>query len=102
MTPLHYDHHENVLCQLIGSKLVLLCEGGVGDEGEKMYTCDDLTNASRVDAENPNLTVFPQFASVVRRKCVLNPGQSLFIPKGVWHYARSLTPSVSVSFWFDS
>ena len=102
VTPLHFDWHENVLCQLIGSKLVLLCEGGIEpDAREAFYPCDGVPNASRVDAEAPDLAAFPLFARVKRRVCVLSPGQALFIPRGVWHYVRSLTPSVSASFWFD-
>ena len=103
VTPLHFDFHENVLCQLLGCKLVLLCEGGI-EEGEReaFYPCDGVANASRVDAENPDLAAFPLFARVVRRTCVLSPGQALFIPKGVWHYAKSLSPSASVSFWFNN
>ncbi|KAH7135874.1 hypothetical protein B0J11DRAFT_426203 [Dendryphion nanum] len=32
---------------------------------------------------------------------VLGPGDCLYIPPGWWHYVRSLTPSFSVSFWFN-
>ena len=109
VTPLHFDWHDNLLCQLLGAKLVLLCravdappEGG--DDGaavcESMYPCDGVPNASRVDAEAPDLSAFPRFAGVERLACVLRPGEALFVPRGVWHYARSLSPSLSVSFWF--
>ena len=113
ITPLHYDHHENVLCQLIGAKLVILCEPPPPEPHELardalggtpcmcMYPCDGLPNASQVDAEAPDLVAFPQFAAVSRRACVLRPGEALYIPKGVWHYARSLSASLSVSMWFQ-
>ncbi|GME66277.1 clavaminate synthase-like protein [Neofusicoccum parvum] len=45
---------------------------------------------------------FPRFADV--RGCaeaVLRPGECLYVPKGWWHYVRSLSPSFSVSFWWD-
>ncbi|KAF1967070.1 Clavaminate synthase-like protein [Bimuria novae-zelandiae CBS 107.79] len=32
---------------------------------------------------------------------VLGPGECLYIPTGWWHYVRSLTPSFSVSFWWN-
>eukprot|EP01135_Chromosphaera_perkinsii_P006428 Nk52_evm2s495 gene=Nk52_evmTU2s495 len=35
-------------------------------------------------------------------ECILKPGEMLFIPKRYWHYVRSLTPSISVSFWWNS
>ena len=69
--------------------------------GRTSATCDGVPNASRVDAERPSLADFPRFAAVERRACVLRAGDALFIPKGVWHYARSLSPSLSVSFWFS-
>jgi len=128
VTPLHFDWHDNVLCQLLGEKLVLLCfpravpavpravpavppEEGGGEGGccaacasvcmKCMYPCDGVPNASRVDAEAPDLSAFPRFAGVERRACLLRPGEALFVPRGVWHYARSLSPSLSVSFWFS-
>jgi lysine-specific demethylase 8 len=106
VTPLHFDRHDNVLCQCFGAKLVLLCgegESGELDEGGgALYPCVELANASRVDAEVPDLAAFPRFGSVPRRACVLQPGDALFIPRGVWHYVRSLSPSLSISFWFDA
>ncbi|EUC40325.1 hypothetical protein COCMIDRAFT_109108 [Bipolaris oryzae ATCC 44560] len=32
---------------------------------------------------------------------ILGPGECLYLPVGWWHYVRSLTPSFSVSFWFN-
>ncbi|KAI4908193.1 hypothetical protein J4E90_008817 [Alternaria incomplexa] len=32
---------------------------------------------------------------------ILAPGECLYLPMGWWHYIRSLTPSFSVSFWFN-
>ncbi|KAI4683036.1 uncharacterized protein J4E84_006938 [Alternaria hordeiaustralica] len=32
---------------------------------------------------------------------ILAPGECLYLPVGWWHYIRSLTPSFSVSFWFN-
>ena len=34
--------------------------------------------------------------------CILGPGDTLYIPKGWWHYVRGLSVSFSVSFWFGS
>ncbi|KAL1635729.1 hypothetical protein SLS58_010092 [Diplodia intermedia] len=35
------------------------------------------------------------------REAILGPGEALYVPKGWWHYVRSLAPSFSVSFWWD-
>jgi hypothetical protein len=44
---------------------------------------------------------FPDFAEAVYVEGILEEGECLFIPKGWWHYVRSLSPSFSVSFWWD-
>jgi lysine-specific demethylase 8 len=44
---------------------------------------------------------FPDFEKGDYVEGILSEGQCLFIPKGWWHYVRSLSPSFSVSFWWD-
>lgn len=34
--------------------------------------------------------------------CVLEEGEMIYIPPKWWHYVRSLTPSLSVSFWWQN
>ncbi|CAP70263.1 uncharacterized protein PODANS_3_3460, partial [Podospora anserina S mat+] len=33
--------------------------------------------------------------------CILEPGETLYIPVGWWHYVRGLSVSFSVSFWWN-
>jgi cupin-like protein len=44
---------------------------------------------------------FPEFAKAAYVEGILGPGDCLYLPKGWWHYVRSLSPSISVSFWWD-
>jgi Cupin-like domain len=44
---------------------------------------------------------FPGFLDAEYVDGLLAPGECLYIPRGWWHYVRSLTPSFSVSFWWD-
>lgn len=44
---------------------------------------------------------FPCFKEAEYVEGILAPGECLYIPVGWWHYVRSLTPSFSVSFWFN-
>ncbi|KAI9672096.1 MAG: hypothetical protein M1831_001909 [Alyxoria varia] len=48
---------------------------------------------------------FPYFAEAYEEgryvEAVLHPGECLYIPRGWWHYVRSLDISASVSFWWD-
>jgi len=44
---------------------------------------------------------FPGFKDAKYTEAILGPGECLYLPVGWWHYIRSLTPSFSVSFWFN-
>lgn len=46
----------------------------------------------------PDLAKFPLYANARPIVEVLRPGETLFIPCGVWHTARSKTVSISVAF----
>ena len=54
----------------------------------------------QVDVEAPDLFEFPKIRDAVYQECILKEGQMLYIPKGCWHYIRSLSVSFSVSFWW--
>ncbi len=42
-----------------------------------------------------------QFKSLPFVDCILEPGDTLYIPIGWWHYVRGLSVSFSVSFWWN-
>jgi histone arginine demethylase JMJD6 len=46
----------------------------------------------------PDLERYPLMAKTRPIKAVLRAGETLFIPSGWWHTAKSLTPSISVAF----
>lgn len=104
VTSLHFDSYDNILTQVIGYKRVKLyrasdtpklyphAAGGTGTAAQG--------NVSAVDVEAPDLEQFPEFAKAECFETVLGPGDGLYIPAGVWHHVRSLSASVSISFWF--
>ena len=49
------------------------------------------------DIWNPDLEKYPLFAKATPVTFVVGPGETLFIPCGWWHTARSLTPTISVA-----
>ena len=49
------------------------------------------------DMKNPDLEKYPLFANATPVTFVVGPGETLFIPCGWWHTARSLTPTLSVA-----
>jgi [protein]-arginine 3-hydroxylase / protease len=99
ISTMHTDNKHNLLCQVMGEKLVILASP---IESSNLYPYAGLlSNTSQVDPENLNFDEFPLAKNVKFFKLILKAGEILFIPKLWYHYVRSLTPSISVSFWFD-
>ena len=94
---LHYDSTDNILTQLKGKKMVLLASPKFQKEMYISKKYDHDATASSVDINNYNEKKHPKFKDVAFSKVILEPGDSLFIPKGWWHYVKSLDTSISVS-----
>ena len=97
-TPLHFDRHDNLLSQVVGRKHVLLISPA---HTANVYPQQNVDNASSVDIYHPDYSKFPLLAEATVLHCILEPGMILFIPNGWWHAVRSLSVSISLSFWFD-
>ena len=50
------------------------------------------------DIENVDLAKFPKYKDATPITFVVGPGETLFIPFGIWHTAKSLEPTISVAF----
>lgn len=100
VTPLHFDEKDNLFAQLVGLKLVILCSKLTPKAA--MYAHPKrslLPNTSRVNPENIK-EKYHLFKEAQLIYILIKPGDLLFIPKGWWHYVRSITPSLSVSYWW--
>jgi hypothetical protein len=94
---LHFDsyHTHAFLSQIYGTK-EYTCYAA--DQTPYLYVRPNQYNASQIaDIENPDLEKFPLFSRAQAMRSRLEPGEILFIPGGVWHTAKMLTPSISVS-----
>ena len=101
VSPLHYDQKDNLLCQVMGSKYIRLYSDETPEEIIYPHQSNLLSNTSQVDVENVDVVKFPLFSQANYYDCHLHEGECLFIPKGFWHFVKSLTTSFSISFWWE-
>jgi hypothetical protein len=87
--PLHQDSHHTItwFAQVHGRKEFYLY---APEDAEGVYF-------GAVDAVQPELARYPRFGQVTGRRCVINPGEMLFLPPDWWHQAVALDDSITVS-----
>jgi hypothetical protein len=93
VTPLHFDRHSILLAQIYGKKHVKLVPAA---HYPFVYPRDRYY--SLVDPECVDMARYPLFARACVMDVVLDPGDSLFLPAGWWHWVRSLSISISATF----
>jgi tRNA wybutosine-synthesizing protein 5 len=91
----HYDVMDNILCQVVGSKKVVLWEP---KEVKHLYVTGSTSKV--LDIDNPDLDKFPKFAKANSMECVLEPGDILYIPSCWWHNVITLSPSISINVFY--
>ncbi|PHH74349.1 hypothetical protein CDD80_3158 [Ophiocordyceps camponoti-rufipedis] len=113
ITPLHTDGYHNLLCQVVGAKYIRLYPPDatpfMRPRGSELGV--DMSNTSCIDLgvlegwDRPPDDYHEHDPSLLQgvdyRECILQPGDTLLIPIGWWHYVRSLSISFSLSFWWN-
>ena len=95
---LHYDYLGlfAYINMVVGSKEFTIYPP---DQEPLLYVNPEVPWISTVENHHqPDLAKYPLLAQTRPIKVVLTAGETLFIPSGWWHTARSLTPSISVAF----
>ena len=95
---LHYDvmHLHAWIAQLHGEKEFTLYAPG---QEAFLYVNPDVPWQSSIrDHHAPDFLRYPLLRNARAQKVVLHPGETLFLPAGWWHTARSLTFTISVAF----
>lgn len=100
VTPAHRDVPNNLHVHLTGRKRWLLFRPA---DSSRMYPrglFSGMPNFARVDPEHPDYDRYPRFRAVAALSSVVQPGETLFIPRGWWHHTRTLDDAVSMNFWW--
>ena len=95
---LHYDvmHLHAWITQLHGEKEFTLYSP---DQVDLLYPRSDLPWQSAIrNHHNPDFERYPLFRRARAQRVVIHEGETLFLPCGWWHTARSLTMTISVAF----
>jgi hypothetical protein len=92
---LHYDIDLShvFLNQIHGRKRVVLFPP---DQTRNIYR-HPYTVASYIDVNNPNYEEFPALKKARGYECMLEPGETLFMPSGYWHYIEYTDFGYSIS-----
>lgn len=91
----HFDVMDNVLCNIVGRKRVIMW---APEDVDKLYVTG--STSAVVDMEAPDLAKYPLFAQAQRVEFVLEPGDMLFIP-GICR-ARQAYSLASAALWFHN
>jgi len=93
---LDYYHLSAWINQLYGHKQFTVWPRG---QEELLYPDpNDKWKSIIPDIENVDLAKFPKYKDATPITFVVGPGETLFIPFGIWHTAKSLEPTISVAF----
>jgi len=97
-TPCHYDFAHNFYHQICGHKQITLFSP---HDSARLYPNPKIPAISLVDVAAPDHAQFVDFKHATPLQFVVNPGDSVFIPAGWWHYvASTYDNNISINQWF--
>jgi hypothetical protein len=100
VSPLHFDHANNFLCQVSGTKRLVLFPPQQTDLVYPFPNTSRIPHMAQVDIERPDYDKFPRFAHATPLEAIVHSGDMIFLPTGWWHQVYSMSTSMSVNFWW--
>ena len=88
------DFSNVMLTQFYGRKKVVL----VAPKYSRLLYKLPFNTHSLINLDNPDLKKYPGLKYIETYECVLEPGDSVFMPSGYWHYITYLDGGFSVSY----
>jgi len=90
-----YYHLSAWINQLYGEKRFTVFPRG---QEEFLYVTEKNQWQSEVNIFEPDYNKHPKYKHATPISFTVGPGETLYIPFGIWHSAYSLTPTISVAF----
>ena len=100
VTPMHRDVPHNFHVHLLGRKRWILFSPRQSSQVYPRSPFSGMPNFAQTDPERPDYERFPRLRDAKGLACICNPGDTLYIPSGWWHYTRSMDDIVSMNFWW--
>ena len=97
ITGFHADWSENINVSIKGKKIFYLVSPKYNDCMYPSEKFERATTISQVNLKKFDENKFPLFKKAKLIKVILNQGDAIYIPRGWWHYAEALTPTINVS-----
>lgn len=94
-TPLHFDLTNNLLAQVVGSKVLTMLPPS---EAAKLENHRHVFSAIHDITDPERLELFPSAKDAVQYDVELNQGDLLFIPVGWWHQVAAVDFSVMLTY----
>jgi ribosomal protein L16 Arg81 hydroxylase len=93
VTPLHHDHMNVMMAQVVGRKRWRLISPNATP-----VVYNEIGVYSQVDLENIDYEKYPLFKQAQVLETIVEPGELIFVPVGWWHQVVGLDVSLSLSF----
>nr|VFK66843.1 MAG: Ribosomal protein L16 Arg81 hydroxylase, contains JmjC domain [Candidatus Kentron sp. UNK]VFK72244.1 MAG: Ribosomal protein L16 Arg81 hydroxylase, contains JmjC domain [Candidatus Kentron sp. UNK] len=95
----HYDWYQNLLCQVAGSKTLILADI---TNTPNMYRLleTQMPNYSPINLREPNTDRYPDFARAPLIRVDLEAGDVLYLPPLWWHTVESRDRNIAISISF--